>query len=102
MFSKVYNLRFTSLSEAKIALSFLTENIGGCIATDNIASLNIFLDKEGCIAITVRFDTLAELSNFEKKRGELLSDLRKSFTVKLDHMSAVAVFTFEREATLTQ
>ena len=35
MYSKIYNLKFTSITEAKIGVSFLSEEIGGAILESN-------------------------------------------------------------------
>ena len=41
MFGKVLNLRFSSVSEAKIAASFCSENFGSKISEYDIIGLNI-------------------------------------------------------------
>lgn len=99
MFCKVYNLEFSSIKEAKIGVSYLSEEIGGAIAEWNIASLNILLDKRGTVSISVRFDSLEEMEGFSKNKLEIFADLKDSFSLKVKEMSAVAVYSFEREAT---
>ncbi|OUD09050.1 hypothetical protein BVC71_10070 [Marivivens niveibacter] len=101
MFTKVYNLKFPGIEEAKIAVSFLSEEIGGSIADANISNLSILLDKEGQVSVSVRFDSASEMKKFCAAKGEVFDGLRKSFTLKLQEMSAVAVFNYDREAMST-
>jgi hypothetical protein len=101
MFTKIYTMKFPTLNDAKIAVSFLSEEIGGSIASFNISGVNILLDKEGMITITVRFDSLEEMQAFSKRKTDSLENLRKSFPVRLTEQTTVAVFTFNREAAAT-
>lgn len=99
MFCKVYNLEFSSIKEAKIGVSYLSEEIGGAIAEWNIASLSILLDKRGAVSISVRFDNLEEMEAFAKNNKQIFVDLKESFSLRFKEISAVAVYSFEREAT---
>lgn len=98
MYSKIYNLKFTSIAEAKIGVSFLSEEIGGAIMESNIASLSILLDKEGLVVVTIRFDTLEDMNQFVKRKFEVFDSLKMSFSLRYWERSAVAVYTFDREA----
>mgnify|MGYP000235058421 CR=1 FL=1 len=98
MYSKVYNLKFPSMDEAKIGVSYLSEDFGGSISDFNILSLNILLDKCGVVAVTVKFDTLEEMAAFVKEKQEVFESLKKSFCLRYTELSAVAVYSFEREA----
>lgn len=101
MFTKIYTLKFPSVNEAKIAVSYLSEEIGGSIAECNIASLSILLDKEGTITLMVRFDTMQEMQVFSSRKSKAMNDLKSSFPIRTTESAAVAVFTFDREATAT-
>ncbi len=98
MYSKVYNLKFTSMTEAKIGVSFLSEEIGGAISEANIASLSILLDKQGIVAVTVRFDSVQEMNQFVTEKAEIFENLKQSFSLRYSELSAVAVYSFDREA----
>ena len=89
MYSKIYNLKFTSVTEAKI---------GGAIMESNIASLSILLDKEGLVVVTIRFDTLEDMNQFVKRKFKVFDSLKMSFSLRYSERSAVAVFFFDREA----
>lgn len=101
MYTKLYTLRFPSLTEAKVAVSFLSEEIASAIADHDIASANILLEKEGSITVMVRFDTMEEMKSFTRRRSAMLESLKKSFPLRLTETASVAVFTFEREAATT-
>ena len=51
MYAKVYNLKFAGLSEAKVAATFCSENLGKKIVKFNIRSLNISIGKLSLIHI---------------------------------------------------
>ena len=101
MYTKLYTLRFPSLTEAKVAVAFLSEEIGNAIADHDIASANILLEKEGSITVMVRFDTMDEMKSFTRRKSQTLDSLKKSFPLRLTETASVAVFTFEREAATT-
>lgn len=98
MFCKVYNLEFASIGQAKSGVSFLSEKIGGVISESNIANLSILLDKKGIVSVTVRFDTLEAMAEFGSRKAPVFTQLKQKFAVRFNEMSAVAVFSFEREA----
>lgn len=102
MYSKIYSLCFQSLEAAKIGVGHLSTEIGGAIASSNIASLNILLHKEGKVTMVVRFDNLDDMNRFSKEQGPLLVGLQDIF--KLSEMAqntAVSVYVFNREASTT-
>lgn len=101
MFTKTYTLRFPSLTEAKVAVAFLSEEIGSAISDHDIASVNILLEKEGSITVMARFDTMDAMKSFTLRKSSALESLKKSFPLRLTETASVAVFTFEREAATT-
>ena len=54
MYAKVYNFKFPGLSEAKVAATFCSENLGKKIVPFNIRSLNISIGKCGSISINLK------------------------------------------------
>lgn len=101
MYTKIYNLKFPTISEAKIAVSFLSEEIGGKISSANIEALSILLDKEGQVNVSVKFDNLDDLKRFTNGSAEVFENLRRSFPIRMQEISAVAVFNYVREAGTT-
>ena len=67
MYAKVYNYKFQGLSEAKVAATFCSENLGKKIIEFNIRSLNITIGQCGSVSINLKFETGEDLKNFEIK-----------------------------------
>ena len=67
MYAKVYNLKFAGLSEAKVAATFCSENLGKKIVAFNIRSLNISIGQCGSVSISLKFETGGDLKKFDKK-----------------------------------
>ena len=67
MFGKVLNLRFSSVSEAKIAASFCSENFGSKISEYDIIGLNITIGQSGDLNVLFKFNNSDSLKNFERK-----------------------------------
>jgi hypothetical protein len=99
MYTKIYQIRMTSLAEGKIAASYVAEELGALIAKFNMSGLNIFLCKEGALYVTVNFDDIMDMKKFQDAHAELFENLRNTFTCKTADFQAVPVFRFEREAT---
>ena len=57
MYAKVYNLKFPGLSEAKVAATFCSENLGKKIVSFNIRSLNISIGQCGSVSISIKFES---------------------------------------------
>ena len=64
MYAKVYNLKFPGLSEAKVAATFCSENLGKKIVSFNIRSLNISIGQCGSVSISLKFETGGDLKKF--------------------------------------
>lgn len=99
MYTKIYQIKLTSLTEGKIAASYVAEELGGSIAKHNMTGLNIFLCKEGSLYVTINFDDISEMKAFEAGQEELFNELKQSFTCRAVDYAAVPVFRYEREAT---
>ena len=67
MYAKVYNFKFMGLSEAKVAASFCSDNLGKKIVPFNIRSLNISIGQCGSVAINLKFETGQDLKSFETR-----------------------------------
>ena len=52
MYAKVFQYKFPSVTEAKVAASFCSDNLGKKITKYHFQSLNIMIGKEGCLLYT--------------------------------------------------
>ena len=101
MFGKVLNLRFSSVSEAKIAASFCSENFGSKISEYDIIGLNITIGLSGDLHVLFKLNNSDSLKNFEENFKNIISDLRQSFTFKENNFVGVCAYSFEKEAIVT-
>ena len=98
MFAKVYNLRFPSVADAKIAASFFADNLGGLIVDCQIQSLNISLGQCGSLAIQTKFESSERLRNFEAKSSNIFREIKESFAFTENHYVGVYTYAYEAEA----
>ena len=54
MYAKVFQYKFPSITEAKVAASFCSDNLGKQITKFNFQSLNIMIGKEGDLSIFIK------------------------------------------------
>ncbi len=101
MFGKVLNFRFSSVSEAKIAASFCSENFGSKISEYKIIGLNITIGQSGDLNVLFKFSNADSLKNFEENYKNVISDLKQSFTFKENNFVGICAYSFEKEATVT-
>lgn len=101
MYTKIYHMKFATMAEAKVAVSYLTEEIGGSIAEIDCASLNINLAQDGTVNITTVFDTPKAMKAFDDQNKAFIENLKATFLCRMQDYSAVSVFNFEREANPT-
>ncbi|MDB3892007.1 hypothetical protein N9368_02725 [Alphaproteobacteria bacterium] len=98
MYAKIYNFKFTGVSEAKVAASFCADAFGKLIALNNMRSLNISIGKCGSLSIQTKFENGEDLKEFEVKALAVFEDLKQSFIYKEDGYAGVYVFNYEAEA----
>ena len=101
MFSTQLQLKFASVSEAKIAAQSLCELLKGRITIFDFHGLHVTIGKEGELAVNVRFEDVAAMADFEKELPTLLEDINQAFIFKQNRFSGVCVLAFEREAMST-
>ena len=101
MYAKVYNYKFQSLSEAKVAATFCSENLGKKIIEFNIRSLNITIGQCGSVSINLKFETGDDLKNFEIKSKDFFIDLKNTFIFKENHFSGIFIYNYDSEITST-
>ena len=63
MYAKVFQYKFPSITEAKVAASFCSDNLGKQITKFNFQSLNIMIGKEGDLSIFIKFNTIDKIYN---------------------------------------
>ena len=102
MFGKILNFRFPSVSEAKLAASFCSENFGSKISDYNIIGLNIFISQLGDLNVSIKFENSNSLNKFETDYEDIISDLKKSLAFKENNFVGVCTFTYEKEAASTE
>ena len=64
MFAKVYQYKFGTVAEAKVAASFCSDNLGKKISQYKFQSLNVMIGKDGDLSIFIKFDTIDRLKKF--------------------------------------
>ena len=72
MFSTQLQLKFTSISEAKIAAQSLCEVLRSRISAFNLQGLQVTVGKDGDLAVNVRFDDVDSMVSFEKDLPTIL------------------------------
>ena len=97
MYAKVYNFKFMGLSEAKVAASFCSDNLGKKIVPFNIRSLNISIGQCGSVAINLKFETGQDLKSFETSTTDFFVDLKNTFIFKESNFSGVFVYNYDSE-----
>jgi len=97
MYAKVYNFKFMGLSEAKVAASFCSDNLGKKIVPFNIRSLNISIGQCGSVAINLKFETGQDLKSFETSSTDFFADLKNTFIFKESNFSGVFVYNYDSE-----
>ena len=65
MYAVVYQFKFPSISEAKVAAGFCSESLGGKISEYDFLGLNILISKNGDLNINVKFEDTNSLKKFE-------------------------------------
>ena len=98
MFSTQLQLKFTSISEAKIAAQSLCELLKSRITAFNLQGVQVTVGKDGDLAISVRFDEVESMIKFEEDLPTILEDIKNAFVFKSSRFSGVCVLSFEREA----
>ena len=102
MYGKILNLKFSNMDEAQLAASFFSENIGQKITEFKIVGFNVFIGQKGDLNVSIKFENVPAIKNFELKYLEIIKGLRKSLVFKETVFLGVCAYTFEKEAALTE
>ena len=92
MFAKIYNLKFSGVSEAKIASSFCSDNIGKRISQYNIRSLNISIGSCGSLSISIKFPTSNDLNKFDKDAASIFK--RVTALLRINFLFSVNIYLY--------
>ena len=101
MFSTQLQFKFASIAEAKIAANSLSDMLRSRISIFDFQGLQVTVGKDGDVAISVRFDEMDALKNFERELPKIVEDTKMAFVDKYSRFSGVCVLSFEREAMST-
>ena len=102
MYAVVYQFKFPSISEAKVAAGFCSESLGGKISEYDFLGLNILISKNGDLNINVKFEDTNSLKKCENDKNKLFNDLRNSFVFKETKFAGVYAYSLEKEAVSTE
>ena len=102
MYAKVFQYKFPSVTEAKVAASFSSDALGKQITKYNFQSLNIMIGKEGDLSIFIKFDTIDRLKKYESESDAFVKELKQTFVFKENQFAGVFVYNYESEATSAQ
>ena len=100
MFARIFEYKFASLNQAKIAANHISMELGDKIDKFNIQSLSITIGKCASLSIVAKFENNSDLQKFEKHATSLIDQLRKTFTFKEGGFPGVMIFNYEGEAAL--
>ena len=102
MFGKVYQYKFPSITEAKVASSFCSDHLGKQITKYNFQSLNILIGKEGDLSIFIKFENIDRLKKYENESDQFIKELKQTFVFKENQFAGVFVYNYESEATASE
>ena len=102
MFAKVYQYKFPSITEAKVAASFCSDHLGKQITKYNFQSLNILIGKDGDLSIFIKFENIDRLKKYENESDQFIKELKQTFVFKENQFAGVFVYNYESEATSSE
>ena len=102
MFAKVYQYKFGTVAEAKVAASFCSDNLGKKISQYKFQSLNIMIGKDGDLSIFIKFNTIDKLKKYEAESDAFINELKQTFVFKENQYAGIFVYNYEAEATSSE
>ena len=102
MFAKVYQYKFGTVAEAKVAASFCSDNLGKKISQYKFQSLNIMIGKDGDLSIFIKFNKIDKLKKYEAESDAFINELKQTFVFKENQYAGVFVYNYEAEATSSE
>lgn len=101
MLAKIYNLRFTSVHDARHAANYISDGMGGLVSDWNIAGLTVLLRKEGTVQVIARFENQNDFLRVQANRPQIVGQIQKQYPCMVEDVAAITVYSYEREATVT-
>ena len=98
MFAKVYQYKFGTVAEAKVAASFCSDNLGMKISKYKFQSLNVMIGKDGDLSIFIKFD-LRNADGVMPEGVELIDKAIKNLSKK--HQEHIEVYGHGLDQRLT-
>lgn len=102
MFARIFQYKFTSLDQAKVAANHLSMELGDKIERFNINSLSITIGKCASISIVCKFENNGDLNKFERFYSSLLDQMNQTFIFKSSGFPGVTIFNYESEAVMEE
>ena len=102
MFARIFQYKFTSLDQAKVAANHLSMELGDKIERFNINSLSITIGKCASISIVCKFENNGDLNKFERFYSSLLDQMNQTFNFKSSGFPGVTIFNYESEAVMEE
>ena len=102
MFAKVYQYKFGTVAEAKVAASFCSDNLGKKISQYKFQSLNVMIGKDGDLSIFIKFDSIERLKKYETESDQFIKELKQTFVFKENQYAGIFVYNYEAEATSSE
>ena len=78
MYSSQLQLKFSNVSEAKIAAQSLCELLKSRISVFDFHGLQVTVGKDGDLSISVRFQDVKAMNDFEKDIPKVIEDINKA------------------------
>jgi len=100
MFARIFEYKFASLNQAKIAANHISMELCDKIEKFNINSLSITIGKCASISIVCKFENNSDMQNFEQFASSLLEQMKQTFTFKSSGFPGVTIFNYESEAAM--
>ncbi len=94
MYSSQLQLKFSNVSEAKIAAQSLCELLKSRISVFDFHGLQVTVGKDGDLSISVRFQDVKAMNDFEKDIPKIIEDIKQAFLFKFTKFTGVLVVLF--------
>jgi hypothetical protein len=101
MLAKVYNLKFSTVHDARHAATHIADELSGLIAEMNISGLTILLRREGTVQAIARFENQTDFQRMQANRPLVLAQIQRAFPCVVEDVAAITVYSYEREALTT-
>ena len=102
MYSSQLQLKFSNVSEAKIAAQSLCELLKSRISVFDFHGLHVTVGKDGDLSISVRFQDVKAMNAFEKDIPKVIEDIKQAFLFKFTKFTGLAFCRIRRRSNRTR